>query len=340
MLHSRADELLPKQILSVYTADNFRAVDGANMGDGFCDGSELVLDDTYVLSEGAEKQNLSVSTSNEGPFVIVKGSEIGVTSHQVYLDSTVTLMAPDGTTLELLVLAEVDPAEGYLAAIYLLPFAPLHPKTDYRVVGIEDDTAKARFAEVACVSFTRGTHITMSDGRQRPIEELAIGDSILTRDDGPQTIRWIGQTTVRAVGEFAPIVVCKGVLNNENDLVVSANHRLFIYQRHDEIGLGRSEVLVKARHLVNGDTVYRQDGGFVDYFQILFDRHQIIYAEGIAAESLLLDPRTTPALPKELTHRLSNVIPSHADGPHKNFEVQKAFLTGNAVENLRRASDR
>ncbi|MEP2783986.1 MAG: Hint domain-containing protein [Pseudoruegeria sp.] len=340
MIHSRVDAMLPLQTLPVYRAGDFCVVNGANFGDEMGDASELVLDDSYALHDGASKVKLSISTIGEPPFIVSKGSEAGKTGNQIHLDSAVTLMDPDGTTIEVLILAEVDPAEGYLAAIYMLPLAPLESKTEYRLVGIENEAVKARFAEVACVSFSRGTHITMSDGRQRVIEDLKIGDRVLTRDDGPQTIRWIGQTTMRATGEFAPIVVSKGTLNNENDLIVSPNHRLFIYQRRDEIGLGRSEVLVKARHLVNGDTVYRQDGGFVDYFQILFDSHNIIYAEGIAAESLLLDHRTSPVLPQEMTHRLSNVIPSHADRPHKNFEVQKSLLPINPVEDLRRASDR
>ncbi|SLN44450.1 Hom_end-associated Hint [Pseudoruegeria aquimaris] len=340
MLPLPAASILPLQTLPVFRAEAFCVVDGANLGDPIGDASELVLDDTYSLAGGAQKQMLSISEAPDGPFRVSEGSELGVPGHQIHLDSTITLMSPDGTTMEALVLAEVHPEEGYLAEVYLLPLAELAPKVDYRLVGVESDTAKARFAEVACVSFARGTHITLSDGRQKPIEELKVGDKVLTRDDGPQTIRWIGQTTMRAVGDFAPIVIKSGTLNNTADLTVSPNHRLFIYQRRDEIGLGRSEVLVKAKHLVNGDTVYRQDGGFVDYFQILFDRHHIIYAEGIAAESLLLDRRTTPALPEDLARRLSNLIPGHADRPHKDFEVQESLLSKNAVEDLRRASDR
>jgi hypothetical protein len=50
------------------------------------------------------------------------------------------------------------------------------------------------------------------------------------------------------VGEFAPIVITKGALHNENDLPVSPDHRLFVCQREDKLGAGRSEVLVKVRH--------------------------------------------------------------------------------------------
>ena len=58
-----------------------------------------------------------------------------------------------------------------------------------------------------------------------------MGDRVLTSDDGVQAIRWIGVTTLRATGALAHIVIEAGALNNEHDLVVSPDHRLFIYQR-------------------------------------------------------------------------------------------------------------
>ena len=36
---------------------------------------------------------------------------------------------------------------------------------------------------------------------------------------------------------------------------------------------------------VDGQTAYLRDGGFVDYFSLVFDRHEIIFAEGAATES-------------------------------------------------------
>jgi hypothetical protein len=96
------------------------------------------------------------------------------------------------------------------------------------------------------------------------------------------------------------VVITAGALFNTRDMVLSPDHRLFIYQREDHLVLGRSEVLVKVRHLINSTTVYQQHGRFLDYFQILFDDHQIIDAEGIAAETLLVGARTRAACPMVL----------------------------------------
>jgi len=57
---------------------------------------------------------------------------------------------------------------------------------------------------------------------------------------------------MRAKGDFAPVVIKAGALNNMHDLVVSPEHRLFVYQQQDKLGIGRAETLVRAKHLVNG----------------------------------------------------------------------------------------
>ena len=69
-----------------------------------------------------------------------------------------------------------------------------------------------------------------------------------------------------------------------------------MYQHDDLLANKRAETLVRARDLVDGKNVVWLDLGYIDYYQILFDEHQIIYAEGIAAESLLFDHSTQPSL--------------------------------------------
>jgi hypothetical protein len=66
---------------------------------------------------------------------------------------------------------------------------------------------------------------------------------------------------------------------------------------------------------------------------LLFDQHQIIYAEGIAAESLLIDPRTRAAVPE-------GVAPgAHEQRRHQSYEVAESLLSGaDAADLLRRAS--
>nr|WP_235789714.1 Hint domain-containing protein [Ruegeria pomeroyi] len=328
----------PIQSVPVYLAEDFSVTNGANLGDAVAPMDELMLDDVYGMATDARTWRLGIETMEDGGFRIARDTETGQPGAALHLDCALNLMSPDGHTTDAIVLVELD-TTGHIAELYLLPLAPLLPKTDYTLVGVDRDRAGQKFAQVACVSFTRGTHITLGSGAQLRIEDLKVGDRVLTRDDGVREVRWIGQTTVRAMGEFAPIVIRAGTLNNENDLVVSPDHRLFVYQRRDEIGVGRPELLVKARHLVNGDTVFVQEGGFVDYFQLLFDRHHIIYAEGIAAETMLLDPRTRPALPQEMLEQVSPLLDQHASGEGHGMDVAKALLDRpDAIDLLKRAS--
>lgn len=296
---------MPVRHLAVFPAEAFCVSYGVNEGEAIGDASELIHEDVYMLADGAEPTRLALGAEDEtGAFHIAPASAAGRAGRPVYLDCLTTFMGPDGETREALIFVEVEPTEGTIAQIWLHPLGPLVAKAGYALVTIDRDKARARLAASATIAFTRGTRITMADGRQVPIEELSPGDKVLTRDSGPQEVRWIGEQTLRATGSFAPITIAAGTLHNTGDLVVSPNHRLFIYQRVDALGAGRKELLVKAGLLVNGTTVTQEPGGFADYFQILFDKHEIIYAEGIAAESLFVDTNTRPVLPEEVSRRI------------------------------------
>ena len=318
----------PPQSLLVLPAASLVVAEGAARGDPLGIADDLVMDDVYQLLPGAPRRRLLVEPAAEG-LRVAPGSEAGVAGHALVLDCALTLMAADGATAEVVVLVEAE--DGAVAEVHALPLGPLAERRGWRLVGLDRHAATARLAEAACSSFAVGTRITMASGRQVPVEELRVGDRVLTRDDGPQAIRWIGRRTLRASGAFAPVVIRKGALHNENDLVLSPDHRIFVWQRQDRLGAGRREVLVKVRHLVNGRDVVRREGGFVDYVQLLFDDHQIVFAEGIAAESLLVDPRTRAALPAGTGE--------HGPRRHAAYEVQETLLSGaDAVELLRRAS--
>lgn len=320
------------QNLYVFDDGALRVSEGVALGDAMSFADDLVMDDVYEVAPSATRRKLALVAGNDPrSFYVAQDTDLGTPGNLVVLDCCVTFMVRSGATVEALLLVEVE--EGNAAATYVMPLAPLYADTPYRLVGLDRHGGTARLAEFACVSFTKGTHITLATGKQVKIEELQVGDRVLTRDDGPQPVRWIGHKTIRATGAFAPVVIRKGVLHNENDLELSPDHRVFVWQRQDEIGAGRAEVLVKVRHLIDGENVYQRRGGFVDYYQLLFDDHQIIYAEGIAAESLLIDQRTRAAIPEDLAQR------EHDYRPHLDFEVAEGLLPkGKAAAILRRAS--
>ena len=326
------------QTLDVYRASAFVVTDGAAEGDAISFADELVLDDIYSLIDPALAGRIDVVPDDtDSGFAIAPASDLGDPRHRLYLDCCITLMTPAGTTQEAIVFVEVS--DGVAEEVYLLPLSEIDIDTDYRLVGIDRTTATRRFAEAAFVSFVRGTRITLASGELRAVEELSVGDRVLTRDDGPREIRWIGHTTLRATGTFAPVSIAPGAMHNDQELRLSPDHRIFVYQRSDTLGAGRAEVLIKARHLVNGTTILQTEGGFVDYYQLLFDDHHIIYAEGIAAESLMVDPRTTKALPEDVRERLASTGGVHERRRHHDYEIAESLAGAEDLAALlRRAS--
>ena len=283
--------------LQVHRAADFTVVAGAHLGDPVAEPAHMVLADVYRLRSGANLTRLTLAADpdNAGSFTVAPSSVIGTAHAALCIEGTATFMAEDGTTVEALILVETSNRAA--RTVYLSPLAPLRPRQDYSLISTEIEKEHPHFDKLACVSFAGGTHVLLADGTQTMIETLRPGDSVMTRDHGPQTIRWIGHQTLRAEGEFAPIVLKKGALNNASDLILGPNHRLFLYQRSDQNGFGASEITVRAKLLINGDTVVRSKGGFIDYYQLLFDQHEIIYVEGIAAESMFVDANTTAMRP-------------------------------------------
>ncbi|MCF2904314.1 Hint domain-containing protein [Octadecabacter sp. CECT 8868] len=149
-----------------------------------------------------------------------------------------------------------------------------------------DDGTILNFSEIEnIICFTPGTRIATPRGLVA-VEDLKIGDLVVTRDHGLQPIRWSESRTVPAVDRFAPVRISKNVLaGQDRDLIVSPQHRVLFQGYRAELLFGESEVLVSAKHLVDGVDVVQKDTGMVTYVHIMFDQHEIIYAEGAATES-------------------------------------------------------
>lgn len=132
--------------------------------------------------------------------------------------------------------------------------------------------------------FTAGTLISVPGG-QVAIETLAEGDHVETLDHGPQELRWIGRSEVAGDRETAPVAIAAGVLGNDRELLVSPEHRMLLSGWLAELHFGEAEILVAAKHLVGMPGVRRQPVDRVDYIHLLFDRHEIVFAEGAPSES-------------------------------------------------------
>jgi len=221
---------------------------------------------------------------------------------------------------------------------FVLPLAPVEARAPLTLIGADDCPGEVRLADVAPVAFARGTRITLAGGAQMPVEELVPGTRILTRDHGGQKLLWARRRRYRALGRWAPVVIASGAVANAAPLVVSQDQRLFIYQSDGPRLAGTAEILVRAGDLVNEREVKLRRGGHVEYWHLLLPRHEIIYAECIPTESLLLDARRLARLPEALAGEAAERFPGIARRQHFGSEIDARGLrlTGTALPGARR----
>lgn len=319
---------LPAQACQVLDADDIFVSHGANAGDGLMGPYEVCLGDIYQLEDDRSPLRLVVARRADGSPEVGPGSVIGQPGDTIRLVARYAMMGEGGDRVEILLLALPD---GQRLA---LPLSPMAERTDYTLLRIEEAPADTGLADLLCVSFARGTMITLATGAQMAIENLRPGDRVLTRDHGGQPIRWVGRATLRAVGPFAPVVITAGTLGNSGDLIVSQHHRMFLYQRQRRAGLPTSELLVQAKHLVDDERVFIREGGFVDYLSLVFENHEIIYAEGVPAESLMVNDATVSRLPAEFAEKVRESFPGLRQVQHFGTEAGRQFLTDVGTEAL------
>ena len=114
------------------------------------------------------------------------------------------------------------------------------------------------------------------------------GDLLDTLDHGPQAVRWVGQAVMPGIGAATPVRIGAGSLGNASGLRLSGDHRVLIRSHRAELLFGAAEVLVPAKALVNGRDIVPEPCGAIAYVHLLFDRHELLLAGGIACESLFL----------------------------------------------------
>lgn len=174
------------------------------------------------------------------------------------------------------------------------------------------------WADVTC--FTAGTLIETECGPVA-IERIRIGDRVLTAD-GLKTVRWIGQSPVSIVQLVAnpklfPIRITAGALGSglpKRDLLVSRQHRMLAQSPIAGRMFGTTDVLIHAIKLTELPGIYvDQSVSEVTYYHMLFDDHQVVYAEGAPSESLYTGPEALKAISNEARDEVLALFPELAD---------------------------
>ena len=150
----------------------------------------------------------------------------------------------------------------------------------------DKDNGKGKGKDANC--FLKGTKIQTAEG-ERKVEDLAIGDLLPTMFGGLRPVQWIGRYPIKRsdpskpwVKDALPVRIARSALAPDvphSDLYVTRGHSLLI-----------DGVLVPAEVLINGTTITRYEAREYDeleFFHIKLESHDVIYAEGAPAETLL-----------------------------------------------------
>ncbi|WP_138936121.1 Hint domain-containing protein [Roseovarius arcticus] len=179
------------------------------------------------------------------------------------------------------------------------------------------DGTVVTFSEIEnIICFTPGACILTPHGA-RAIETLCIGDMVITRDNGPQPIRWVGSRTVAGVDRFAPISIAAHVLDwATRPLLVSPQHRLLFTGYKAELLFGCDEVLVAAKHLLDGRDVVASNRAEVTYIHMMLDQHEVIYADGAATESFHAGDVGISAISDQSREEMFSIFPELRANPN------------------------
>jgi hypothetical protein len=154
----------------------------------------------------------------------------------------------------------------------------------FNAPGLDASLVQFRNGKMSYACYLRGTHIATPEGEKK-VEDLNIGDRVLTLKGGVSKVKWIGYRTLRkarippedaAVAfpiRFVKDAIATGIPHR--DLVVSPWHHIFFDSK-----------LIPAMKLVNGKTITQEFSRTVfEYFHIELETFDILLAEGVLAES-------------------------------------------------------
>lgn len=134
--------------------------------------------------------------------------------------------------------------------------------------------------------FAPSTPIETPQG-PRPAGSLRAGDLVETADAGAQRVLWSGRVALPALGSLRPVRLCPPTFGETRDLWLLPQHRVALSGPTLEYLLGKEEVLIAARHLVDGCTALQPARPAVLNWQgLLLEGHHLLIADGCRIESL------------------------------------------------------
>lgn len=176
------------------------------------------------------------------------------------------------------------------------------------------------------VCFCSGTRI-MTKAGEVPVDDLKNGDMVLTADRGFQRLSWVGHSRLSTRnGEDptrqCPVLIRRGALGSglpNRDLYVSRQHRVLLASRIARRMFGVDEVFLPAFRLCGCPGIELATWmSRVDYYHLLFEEHEVVYAEGAPTESLFPGPEALAMVSSHVRLDILAHVPRLVDRPNSS----------------------
>lgn len=158
-----------------------------------------------------------------------------------------------------------------------------------------------------------GSTILTKKGVQA-VESLMVGDRVITRDHGFQTLLWIGHSRLDGQADRTAIHFAAGALGEHDAITLSPQTRILLRSNLAHALFGESEVFARAIDLVNDTTIRPVAANqSVDVIHLLFDQHEILRTAEMEVESLHPDRTMMRDLDAETRETLLPLLPNRDD---------------------------
>jgi hypothetical protein len=233
-----------------------------------------------TLDAGATLDIAGTVASSETIVFAGRGAELVIDGTASMAGSVVNFAESETIDLRGVAPASVSYASGSLD--YAAPGGAASFPLALGVSGtVQAVTDNAGGAVVTALCFCAGTRL-MTPAGEVPVDRLAVGDMVVTASGAARPITWIGVGRVLATrgrrSAATPVIVRKGALADNvphHDLRVTKGH-----------GLWLDGVLIPVEFLVNHRSILWDDRAQeVPLYHIELDRHDVLVANGAAAES-------------------------------------------------------
>ena len=270
------------------------------------------------IASGSDADTVDITGSTVGSIRLGSGNDtLNFSSTSVDGDirgggGTDTLNLPAGTVIDDVAFGRITVEDGVRYSVSSGTFTlPSGIVVNY--------SAFENGAGVPCL--VRDTAI-LTENEVRTVQSLRIGEMISTLEHGAQPIRWIGRRRFDRAAlldnpRLWPVRILAGALGNglpRRDLLVSRQHRMLVRSKIAERMFGTTEVLIPAIKLTALPGIFIDDTvQDVEYFHLLFDCHQVIFAEDAPTESLFPGAEALKALDSDARQEIFEIFPELRD---------------------------